>query len=501
MTPSTFTSAEAVELAAVVRSGFVESRHIGSAVVLDPEGSPLISLGAPVVPGFTRSSLKPLQAIAAMNLGADISGTWAALATASHTCEAGHAEAVAGMLGSVGLSPADLHCPSAHPADGAFRRSLQEAGGDPKSALYFNCSGKHAAFLMAATAIGATTTNYLQPTHPVQAKVAEVVEAFAGESPAAVGTDGCGAPVFVLSLVGLARAIGRVVRLGSADPATADANPMTTSAAEPYASYASEARTLMDAVFAEPWAIEGHGKPNTTVIDRLGVFAKGGAEGVIVMATKSGYSVALKCLDGSSRATGLVALTLLQKAGALPDVDDELLDEVSAAITGPVTGGIDSEGRTAVVGRVIVGEDVARIRQEGESLMAIRRRIDPDEGRNALEMWVAHSDADAAPADRQTLATAVRFTLEELASRAEGNSVEVRVPPFGVTQCIPGPRHTRGTPPNVVETSAQVWLEIVTGQTEFSAALAEGSVDASGTRADISDFVPLYTSAELEGRR
>lgn len=133
--------------------------------------------------------------------------------------------------------------------------------------------------------------------------------------------------------------------------------------------------------------------------------------------------------------------------------------------------------------------------------MAIRRKIDPVEGRNALEMWAAHSDADAAPADRATVAAAVRFTLEELAARAEGNSVEVRVPPFGVTQCIPGPRHTRGTPPNVVETSAQLWLELVTGKTEFSSALAEGTVDASGTRADISDFVPLYTTAELEDRR
>ncbi|MGO2577044.1 MAG: asparaginase, partial [Brevibacterium aurantiacum] len=98
------------------------------------------------------------------------------------------------------------------------------------------------------------------------------------------------------------------------------------------------------------------------VIDRLGIFAKGGAEGVIVMATKSGYSVALKCLDGSSRATGLVALTLLRKAGAIPDISDELLGEVIAEITEPVTGGIDSEGRTAVVGQVNVGEDIARIR-------------------------------------------------------------------------------------------------------------------------------------------
>ncbi|MGO2646804.1 MAG: asparaginase, partial [Brevibacterium aurantiacum] len=98
------------------------------------------------------------------------------------------------------------------------------------------------------------------------------------------------------------------------------------------------------------------------VIDRLGIFAKGGAEGVIVMSTKAGYSVALKCLDGSSRATGLVALTLLRKAGAIPDISDELLGEVIAEITEPVTGGIDSEGRTAVVGHLNVGEDIARIR-------------------------------------------------------------------------------------------------------------------------------------------
>ena len=391
MTRSTFTSAEAADLAAVVRSGFEESRHIGSAVVLDPQGSPLISLGAPEVPVFTRSSLKPLQAIAAMNLGAEVSGTWAALATASHRCEAGHAEAVAGMLESAGLSACDLQCPSAHPADGAFRRSLQaksagvtgDAGSDPTSPLYFNCSGKHAAFLMAALASGAGTKNYLDPAHPVQAKIAEVVETFADETPAAVGTDGCGAPVFALSLVGLARGIGRVVRLGSTVSTPTDpvisagagaAEPAETTADDTsftdYTSYAAEARTLMDAIFAQPWAIEGHGRPNTTVIDRLGVFAKGGAEGVIVMATKTGYSVALKCLDGSSRVTGLVALTLLQKAGAFaptsasdPDVTDDLLAEVITAITDPVTGGIDSEGRTAVVGRVIVGEDVAKIRQ------------------------------------------------------------------------------------------------------------------------------------------
>src|SRR5699024_2488239 len=110
--------------------------------------------------------------------------------------------------------------------------------------------------------------------------------------------------------------------------------------------------------------------PNTTVIERLGGFAKGGAEGVIVMATKSGHSVAVKCLDGSSRATGLVALTLLQRAGAFdedpsppsaPGVSDDDVAAVIAAITDPVPGGTASEGRASVVGRLALGEDIASI--------------------------------------------------------------------------------------------------------------------------------------------
>ncbi|WP_181274444.1 asparaginase [Brevibacterium oceani] len=386
MTLSTFTPAQAAELAVVIRSGVIESRHIGSAVVLDPHGAPVIRLGAPEAPVFTRSSLKPLQAIAAMSLGAQLTGPAAVLATASHKSEAAHVEVVSSMLDSADLSVDDLQCPAAHPADGAFRRQLQdrlraagEAETDPRSPLYFNCSGKHTAFLMAARAIGADTDSYLSPDHPVQTRVAEVVETFASETPAAVGVDGCGAPVFALSLVGLARAIGRVVRMGSARlGAVADAGgrgdggPASAKAGEPgreWSTYESEARTLMDAVFADTWAIEGHGRPNTTVIERLGVFAKGGAEGVIVMATKSGYSVALKCLDGSSRATGLVALTLLDRAGAFDSAFDGDRGAVSAeepaatiaAIAEPVTGGTDSEGRTSVVGRLALGEDVAEI--------------------------------------------------------------------------------------------------------------------------------------------
>ncbi|WP_349829218.1 sterol carrier family protein [Brevibacterium litoralis] len=124
--------------------------------------------------------------------------------------------------------------------------------------------------------------------------------------------------------------------------------------------------------------------------------------------------------------------------------------------------------------------------------MAVRRRIDPADGRAAVERWGSARTSGAAPVDRRTVATAVRFSLEELAERHEGNSVEVRVPPFGVTQCIEGPRHTRGTPPNVIETDPETWLRIVTGDLAFATAVAEARVTASGTRADLSAQTPLF---------
>jgi hypothetical protein len=93
--------------------------------------------------------------------------------------------------------------------------------------------------------------------------------------------------------------------------------------------------------------------------------------------------------------------------------------------------------------------------------------------------------------DREIVATAVRYLLQVLAEGAPGNSVEVRVPPFGAVQCIEGPGHTRGTPPNVVETDALTWLEIATGGLEWATALAEGRIAASGSRADLAAHLPL----------
>lgn len=119
--------------------------------------------------------------------------------------------------------------------------------------------------------------------------------------------------------------------------------------------------------------------------------------------------------------------------------------------------------------------------------MATRRRIATDAGQDAVRAWLADPTALA----RSELATAVRFTLEELAARVPGPTTEVRVPPFGAVQCLAGPRHTRGTPPNVVETDPQTWLGLVLGLARWPDAVATGRVRASGQRADLSGVLPL----------
>jgi hypothetical protein len=109
----------------------------------------------------------------------------------------------------------------------------------------------------------------------------------------------------------------------------------------------------------------------------------------------------------------------------------------------------------------------------------------------ALGAAAVRSATDGGEVSRDTLATAVRYLLQELESQAEGNTVEVRVPPFGAVQCIEGPRHTRGTPPNVVEMDAVTWLALATGSLDWGAALADGRVHASGQRADLSGYLPV----------
>ena len=129
--------------------------------------------------------------------------------------------------------------------------------------------------------------------------------------------------------------------------------------------------------------------------------------------------------------------------------------------------------------------------------MPARRRIDPAAGAQAVRRWAAAEEAAGGTAsggaalDRRTLAAAVRFALEELAACAPGRAVEVRVPPYGVTQAVAGTVHRRGTPPSVVETDAGTWLALATGRLAWDQAAADGALHASGERCDLSAYLPL----------
>jgi hypothetical protein len=114
--------------------------------------------------------------------------------------------------------------------------------------------------------------------------------------------------------------------------------------------------------------------------------------------------------------------------------------------------------------------------------------VSEEQGLGALEAWL---DGGPAP-ERAVLRAAVKESLAALAQLAPGHSVEIRVPPFGAVQCVAGPRHTRGTPPNVVETDARTWLALATGRLDWATAVAGGAVSASGARvADVARYLPL----------
>ncbi|WP_425841042.1 asparaginase [Microbacterium sp. PA5] len=315
----TFTVSSAVELAVVERSGFVESRHSGSAIVLDPEGVVLESLGDVDSPILPRSSLKPLQALGCVTAGAALDGERLALATASHSGTDRHVAVVRDILDAAGLDESALQCPPAWPGDAPTRDDLVRRGEGP-SRVRMNCSGKHAAMLLACTSAGWDPASYLDPAHPLQAHIREVVERLTGARVSATAVDGCGAPVYGMSLTALVRALHRIG---------------TASERSPFALHRS-AGTLVRAVRENPWTIDGPGRPDTIAIERLGVFAKGGAEGVMVMVAPDGTTTALKVLDGSGRAATAIALALLEKHGALAAAD---VAATMAQLPLPVLGG------------------------------------------------------------------------------------------------------------------------------------------------------------------
>ena len=320
----TATVAESAELARLVRSGFVESRHAGSVVVVNPVGDVIFSLGNPEAEVFPRSAMKPFQVVALMSAGTDLEGEFAALATASHTGSAAHVELVNKLLAQAGLDASALQCAKDMPADKAMRNSVIKQDGHAER-IYHCCSGKHAAMLLACVNNDWPIDSYLDPEHPLQKRIVEVINRLTGERITASAVDGCGAPVHAMSLIALARGIRAIT---------------TSSTTSPFGMYRSGA-VLTQAMLAHPWVVGAPGEPDTLIMEKLGFVAKAGYEGVFIVSAPDGTTAAVKVLDGNLRAAPAIALQALVRAGAL---EQEKLDALIPDFEMTVFGGDNPVG-------------------------------------------------------------------------------------------------------------------------------------------------------------
>jgi L-asparaginase II len=304
-------------VAEVVRSGFVESRHHGSVVVLDAKGGVLAKAGDVTAAIFPRSSNKPLQTVGMLHAGLElVDPADLALISGSHYGEPFHIRRVRTILRATGLEPDALRCPPDLPLSAAESNALLRSGGGAEP-IIMNCSGKHAGMLATCVANGWPLDTYLDAKHPLQVSLAATVADLAGEPIAATGVDGCGAPVFAFSLTGLARAFQRLVE---ADPGTPE-------------------RRVSDAMRAHPEMVAGTGAPDTVLMDCVpGLLAKGGAEGVVAVAVPGTGAVAIKIEDGAKRARMPVLRSALRRLDVPAPPSDE-----------PILGGGEPVGEVRTV--------------------------------------------------------------------------------------------------------------------------------------------------------
>lgn len=284
--------ADFAPLAKLERGGIAESFHFGVAVLVGPNGQVLESHGNIEKPIYPRSALKPVQALVMQELGLELSGVELVLSMASHLGTASHIDAVDRILEAFQLSRSDLMCPRAFPGNPKARAESNEM-----SRIAMNCSGKHASFLATCKLNGWDFKTYLDPSHPLQLKMLEKTEALSGEKVVNTSIDGCGAPLFAISTIGLARAIS---------------------------GFSREGQELIAAAKANPWAIGDAGGADSLFLEQ-GFMSKIGAEGVFVVSTDSHHAVAVKIADGNLRAAPAVALELLRKHGLISDDSYQVL--------------------------------------------------------------------------------------------------------------------------------------------------------------------------------
>ena len=308
-----FQASDLAQLASLNRGGLMESTHFGLACLTGPNGELLVQYGDASGLVYSRSAVKPLQTVATRRAGLTLQGAQLAISSGSHQGTAQHVALVELILAAAGLTFAALQCPVAWPGNSQARALLTAP-----SKECFNCSGKHAAFLAACVAAGWDTETYLEPGHPLQVLIKQVLEEYSGERITVSTIDGCGAPLHAMSLAGLARSIGR---------------------------FAKQDTDAASAMIELPWAVGGYDSPDYFVLAR-GMVAKLGAEGIFVIGLADGHGVAVKIADGSLRAAPAVALKVLLNHGL---IEQQVYLELCEQINPKVLGGNQVVGQLEVV--------------------------------------------------------------------------------------------------------------------------------------------------------
>ena len=263
-------------LAEYVRDGFVESVHRGYLLALNADGSTALSLGDASQLIFPRSTVKSIQGAAMVRAGLKLEPRLLALGCSSHSGSDAHLSGVREILAIAKLDESALQCMLDKPLGDAERRAWGEK---PATRITMNCSGKHAAMLLTCVTNGWPVANYLDPSHPLQVAIKKELEDLAGEKITLTSTDGCGAPLFLVSLAGLARAI-RAITI----------------------SKDSVHQEVMNASRNNPVMVAGNGRLTTEMMQAVaGLYMKDGAEAVEVASMHDGRTLVFKVSDGSLR--------------------------------------------------------------------------------------------------------------------------------------------------------------------------------------------------------
>jgi len=282
-------------LAKVTRGDLVESLHLGHLIVLNTDGSTYLSKGSPELPIYPRSSIKSIQAAAMLKAGLKVEAKELAIICASHSGSQKHIDLVTKMLTARDISISQLKNAVDKPLGEKEKISWGEK---PASQLAQNCSGKHAGMLITCQQNGWDMKSYLDLDHPLQVAIKNEIEELAGEKVSATSVDGCGAPLFAISLIGLARSISNLVKSNEA------AHKQIVSACTTY-----------------PELVAGEGRLTTRMMRAVpGLFMKEGAEGIEVCALSDGRAIAIKIIDGSWRPVAPIIMEIFNRWGVvMPD--------------------------------------------------------------------------------------------------------------------------------------------------------------------------------------